>query len=298
MSNPPFFPVPHPIGRPLPGLKGAVPKPVRPTPAMMGIKADPIARDPVQSFAETAPVYVGRVRLLFWSSTPTAGMSIKVALLDSDLEINPFKGMKVGKTGLRGQRLRLVLTLDSETDKGALYQGEAILQHWQDDPLDGLSVKIRLDDSIDGASRHPCEAMPFGREDGEVFLFTAWAIADDEQPEAPERASKRRPFAQLNPVVQSNILCNDTTFVEFLVLHIVDQLEASPHPLPSAKDQPKAFAEVVVRSFCGITSRAQLNGSDDVAEQARINWQNLLRSYETWRWGDARRPYTQEQDVK
>lgn len=232
----------------------------------------------IHQYKETEPLYNGKVKLMDWGNTARSGMSVSLYLEDANQEsIHPFKGVKTGRTS--GQRMKLFLIMDGEQDKGILFDGESLLVHWQDDAVNGMYIKIKLDSSQDGtAGIHPCENMLTG-EDGQTMFLVCWEIDDIEIP-----IKRKKKFVEMSAVSQSHILCRDINFSKYLKENINNILEEIPNPLPDHINQHKAFAEVIVRQYCGVTTRAQFNGQDELAQNATKKWTQLVNMYNEYRW--------------
>ncbi len=231
----------------------------------------------IESFKNTPPLFNATVRLLDWANSARSGMSLKVKLDIDSMEIHPFKGIKAGKTA--GQRMRVLIFMEDDKN-GLLFDGEAILVHWQDDCIDGMSIRIRLNNINDNIA-HPCDGMSTGQEEGEKLHLICWQIDDVEMPVE----KKRKPFKELNPVTQSHILSNDPRFIRFLQDRFEQLFVDAPSPLPSVEDQPKAYADVLIRHYCGVTTRAQFNGKDDVSKIALEKWKRMVEIFDKYKWG-------------
>lgn len=228
-------------------------------------------------------IYGGSVRLLNWGNTARTGMSVEFGVRDtSPQDVHPFKGMLCGKE--HGQRLKvwvgpgvdhLLIEPDAE---GAFYKGDALLMRWSDDSVNGMSIRILIDGSLDGSDgKHPFDGFSTGRREGDIFTLLAWAVADDESVQDPAFVRKKRPFAELPPTSQSHILCGDSRFVNFLAKNEHSLLAQPLHIRPV--EDPREYASEFIRYYIGVKSRAEMNDQTPEAALARKKWRDLLSYY-------------------
>lgn len=261
---------------------------LRPTPAPVAISVETHETEPKDAVAQpdqrpsAPPVYFGDFRLYTWNASPRDGMTVKLGILDrSFTDIHPFKGLMIGKEN--GQRFRIWIAhqcLDGQTveDAEIVYKGEAVLMFWSDDPR-GMTVKFLLDDGPDGVSgKHPFDGLPCGTKDGQSLQGACWAMADDEKPQDPHRIRPKTPFFALDEVKQSNILCRDQKFINFLKENEVRLLDGEVSSVDVFSDGP-GFAADVVRRHLGIESRGELKHQTYAAERARTKWARLRDEY-------------------
>jgi hypothetical protein len=232
-------------------------------------------------------IYKGSARLLNWSNTARSGMSVELCIRDiAPHDVHPFKGMLCGKEN--GQRLKIWigpgadhLLLDHDS-KGAFYAGDGLLMRWSDDSVNGMSIKLLIDGSIDGSDgKHPFDGFITGRKEGEVMTFLSWAVSDDETIQDPAFVRKKRPFAELSPVSQSQILCGDNRFISFLAKneHTLLSTPVSIRPI----DNPKLYASEFVKLYIGVESRAEMNYETPEGALARKKWRDLFSYYDNSR---------------
>lgn len=238
-----------------------------------------------RAHAATPPVYHGFARVVDYGTKPMTGMTAKFALTDPENpQVHPFKGLRCAKHA--GHRLRAVVSQPQpEGGERTLFVGEASLAWWSDDPTNGMRVTIRLDDGgPDAPERHPLTGVEPGRH-GEAVFLAVWAIDNAEAPEDPRDARRAsRPFVGLSAVQQSQIKCRrDAVFQSFCAEQAADLLMGEVYDLPGPEAGPVAFAEAVVRAFCGVASRSVLNLDTAEGFAARQRWQELLRLYDGWR---------------
>jgi len=243
-------------------------------------------RPPAKAFREKElppPLYCGGVRLHDWKNTARGGMTVDLGISDvSPSEIHPFKGLLCGKD--HGQRMRAWIgphsdVCEVEDSYGkSHYSGETVLLRWSDDSVNGMSVKLLLDDGPDGSSgKHPFDGFAIGRKEGELLNLICWALAEDESFVHPARTRRKTPFAQLTPVRQANILCRDSAFVSFLAGHEKELVDLPVDIRP--EDDPAEYAARTVRAHLGIESRAVLNYENREGAAARTKWELLMRRY-------------------
>lgn len=225
------------------------------------------------------PLYYGSVRLHDWKTTAKGGMSVDVGILDCPpTGLHPFKGLYCGKQN--GQRLRIWFGELGDTPESVapLHQGESLLMKWADDSVNGMSIKLLLDDGPDGVTDHPFKGLTIGKSEGVKLQMVTWAINDDEKLVDPRKTRKRIPFYELSEVRQSVILCQDPRFISYLKKHearLAKGKEISSDVLTS----PSSYAAEVLYAHLDITSRGQLGHDNALGRKAQKNWSNLLREY-------------------
>lgn len=251
-----------------------------------GTEAPFKSAEPVVDVGLSLPpsIYKGSVRLLNWSNTARSGMSVELGVRDiAPQDVHPFKGMLCGKEN--GQRLKVWigpgsdhLLLDQDS-QGAFYKGDSLLMRWSDDSVNGMSIKILIDGSIDGSDgKHPFDGFIAGRKEGEIMTFLSWAVSDDETIQDPAFVRKKRPFAELSPVSQSQILCSDNRFISFLAKNENTLLVAPVSIRPV--DNPKLYATEFVKTYIGVESRAEMNHETPEGALARKKWRDLFSYYD------------------
>ena len=242
------------------------------------------------------PVYGGGARLVNWANTARSGMTVELALRDvGPREVNPFKGLRFGKSN--GQRFRTWIGPYSEAleiaglaEVESVYSGETQLDYYGDTCTKGVTVKVMLDSGPDGVrGKHPFEGMPIGNIEGADLFVGFWAIDDDESIIPKKAARKSTPFYRLSEVRQSNLVVNDEEFVNFLAARL-DRLVTNP-PDIALEDNPKAWAEQVVRSYLGVASRGIMNDETLEGVEARKRWKVLMAEYHQSDEFNTRRRY-------
>lgn len=229
-------------------------------------------------------IYGGSVRLLNWGNTAKTGMSVELGIRDiSPQDVHPFKGMLCGKEN--GQRLKVWIgpgsdhLLLDQNSTGAFYKGDALLMRWSDDSVNGMSIKFLIDSSADGSDgKHPFDGFITGRKEGEVMTFLAWAVSDDETVQDPSFVRKKKPFAELSPVTQAQILTGDARFVSFLAKNEHTLLTEQVPTRPAVNS--KLYAAEFIKSYIGVESRAEMNYDTYEGATARQKWRDLLSYYE------------------
>lgn len=229
-------------------------------------------------------IYGGSVRLLNWSNTAKTGMSVELGIRDiSPQDVHPFKGMLCGKEN--GQRLKVWIgpgadhLLIDQGSEGAFYKGDGLLMRWSDDSVNGMSIKLLIDGSVDGSDgKHPFDGFLTGRKEGEVMTFLAWAVADDETVQDPAFVRKKKPFAELSPVTQAQILTGDSRFISFLAKN-EHTLLATPVAIRPAEN-PKLYGADFIKSYIGVESRAVMNHETPEGAIARRKWRDLMSYYD------------------
>jgi hypothetical protein len=249
--------------------------------SVVDVKVEPelpeIERDP--GHFPTPPIYFGTVRLHDWKTTARGGMSVDVGVLDTPpTGLHPFKGLYCGKQN--GQRLRIWFGNlgDDAGDVEGLHAGEALLMRWSDDSINGMSVKILLDDGPDGVLIHPFTGLPTGRSEGEKLQLAAWAISDSETLLDPRQTKKRVPFYELSEIRQAHILCGEPRFVSYLKRHEVRLCRGWPIEA-DILTHPREYATEMIYAYLKIESRTVLNQDNAEGRRAQKYWASLLKEY-------------------
>lgn len=246
------------------------------------------------SHRTTPPIYSGYVRILDYGVKPRTGMTAKLLLVDpNDPLIHPFRGLRTAQHS--GHRLRVVMSVPKQDeDDETLYVGDGSLSWWADDPK-GMKATIRVDDGgVDAPERHPLTGYEAGVNDGDTIYLAVWALANDEQPEAPDQARKtaRTPFRDMSETQQSHILCRDEKFQHFCMKQASKYVpDERMIELPVFEDSGSKFAAFVLTSYCGIESRADFKQDTFEAFQARQKWRHLMQDFFSWKRQDKRPPW-------
>lgn len=153
------------------------------------------------------------------------------------------------------------------------YQGEVLLLGWSENNRDGMTVRLALDASDEGAV-HPFRALGTGKH-GQRFMAVLVPLGDGEQPAiaepAPEPtapARERTPWDAMKKAQQAAIVCNDPEFWEWLHAQC-----------PSARKVDANEAAEYVRFRCEVLSRKEL----DSDEAAATRWNELHGEFKRWR---------------
>ena len=242
-------------------------------------------RDPIPAIAEIVPAaYDGGCRLLNWRHDARDGMTVTLQLsLPGLCGSHPFRSFQSGRE--TGQRLLVVVRFpaDGANPGVVVHSGEAVLDRWSENDRSGMMVRLVLDDGPDGVQgRHPFFGLAFGPSRGEPLELAAYAIADDESLAGGARVRRRTPFHNLPEVTQSHILCKDVRFQRFLERNLarIVRAEDEREALLGMADRGKEFADAVVRSVLGVSSRAVMNQDGEMASRARVLWKRLTDVYE------------------
>jgi hypothetical protein len=236
-----------------------------------------VERDP--GHFPTPPIYFGTVRLHDWKTTARGGMSVDVGVLDTPpTGLHPFKGLYCGKQN--GQRLRVWFgnVGDEAGDVEGLHAGEALLMRWSDDSINGMSVKILLDDGPDGVSLHPFTGLPTGRSEGEKLQLAAWAVSDSEKLLDPRQTRKRVPFYELSEIRQAHILCGEPRFISYLKRHEARLSRGKPVQA-DILTHSREYATEIIYAYLKIESRKVLNQDNAEGRRAQKYWASLLKEY-------------------
>ncbi len=149
---------------------------------------------------------------------------------------------------------------------------------WSDDNINGMSIKLLLDDGPDGVTDHPFKGLTIGKSEGVKLQFVAWAISDDEKLIDPRKTRKRTPFYELSEVRQSVILCRDPRFISYLKKHEA-RLCKGKIVTVDVTTSPSEYAAQVLYAYLNISSRGELGHDNLLGRQAQKAWANLLKEY-------------------
>lgn len=145
-----------------------------------------------------------------------------------------------------------------------VFEGQQV--RWSDGPR-GQTVTLLLNPA-DTGEVNPFKSYPSGTEHGQRWQVVCVPIGDDEStpspPETPSEVKERKPFHTLPRSQQAGILCADWRFGEWL----------SKRFKTPVKDD--AAAAAVVRSYCEIKSRADLDSNTYAAD----GWDRLVTQYQ------------------
>lgn len=88
---------------------------------------------------------------------------------------------------------------------------------------------------------------------------------------APATKPERHRWSELSPTEQSGILCREADFIEFAASAAPEVWSGCPHA-------PVHKAAAVVRHFCGVNSRADIEPGSEAARR----WNQLQIRYGSW----------------
>lgn len=226
-------------------------------------------------------LYDGIVKLLNWANTNRQGMFVDFMLTETGpYGVHPYKGLNWGKDG--GQRLKIIVTQTSfnneETER--IYTGESILLKWADDCVNGMMIRLMLDNTLDGANRiHPFEPFHADRKDGELMHLIAWAINDSEQIQNPIHIARRIPFSEnsINYVKQAHSFCRNSNFVSFLATKEKEMLKEHEFIItPRPEEDAITYAGNLIKYILKINSRSELNKNTPAGLLAKEKWKQIL----------------------
>lgn len=230
------------------------------------------------------PTYDGPCRLLDWRHGARDGMTVDLRLEDTGpAGAHPFRGIGTGRES--GQRFVAVVSFPAASVSGGVvvHAGETLLLRWLESDRQGMMVRFLLDDGPDGEQgRNPFFGLSVGPVRGEPLELVAWAQAEDETVVSPSSVRRPTPFHQLNEVRQSNILCRDRKFQDFVVRRLASLVPNAEQraALAAMRDDPEQFATAVVRATLGVSSRAVMNRDGPEATRARVAWRRVLTMYD------------------
>lgn len=208
--------------------------------------------------------WVGHVRVIDHSVRATSGMNVKLSIISPQEQVHPFMSQRVGAAS--GQRfLTRFSTAPELGEPEPVHAGEVVLIWWQHDS-NGQHVNLKLDDGPDGEAVNPFQQVRAGRDGGDILAAVFFRIEDDET--VARRRRKR--FADMSPVQQSQILCRtDPEFQDWII-----GIGAMIGIVPGPGETPAESAARIVRVWCGVTSRSELGRPD--RGDAVSQWNELL----------------------
>lgn len=165
------------------------------------------------------------------------------------------------------------------------YQGEVLLLGWSENNRDGMTVRLALDASDEGAV-HPFRHLGTGKH-GQRFMAVLVPVSDEpspvpaqpEQPNGiePQRTPlyemterEKRRWDDMTYAQQAGIACGEPEFWRFLT-------EEKCAPDISVENADEAAQSV--RAWCYVGSRAELDREEAAAE----HWRTLYGEYKRWR---------------
>lgn len=186
-----------------------------------------------------------------------AGFTLKMRI-DGNNILHPFKGVPVMQ--------RLKVTISNSLD-GILYDDEAMMLRWSETSSTGQDVKLRL-------SLLNEKTMLFLDKKSEKVTMKTWILNDDETlAEKP-----RRKWHEYSAAEQSGILCDDQAFRNYLFGMIGNEEQRGFMKSLPSKEQNEACA-MLVRRFCGVSSRSLINPDTEDGRGAFQRWQRLLSGF-------------------
>lgn len=256
------------------------------------VAVDDIPPPPDEAARPSTPaVYHGALRLHGRGDSSRTGMTVKLEMLDlAFTDVNPFKGMPVGKQG--GTRCRVWIARQEDVDAQhdmadvvPVYKGETILLTHQDDP-NGTTATFLLDDGPDGVGLiNPFKSLFAAPKDGERLHGAFWALSEQETLQHPAHVRRRKtPFHQKPPTQQAQMLCRNPRFISFLKENEAFYLDGGFSEVDVHEDGP-GFAADVVRKFLRVTSRADLKDEGVAGDRARMRWERMMVDFELDKYG-------------
>lgn len=242
----------------------------------------------LESFRLTPPLYHGNVLLSDYGTTARSGMRVKFRLDSIDEKLrHPFCGLKFG---INGHRLRIVVSneditrdeLGYSTHERVIFFGDSIMVRWDDNPSDGMTVTVRLDEPESGI--HPFSGLLSGKTGGTMLWFTCWPLSETEMAEETEVAKKTaRPWNTLDATTQSNIKCSDASFQKWIseiYIHLLSSVDMEYGDLIELTG--RNLASEVIRRYCSIKSRREFKDDTSLGQYARQQWMQMMSMYENW----------------
>jgi hypothetical protein len=121
---------------------------------------------------------------------------------------------------------------------------------------------------MDEPRNHPIVTAAMGAR----YQMVLVEINDDETP-VDHRAKERDKWRELSPTQQAGIRCSDAVFWAFL-----EEEGFAPHDIDVNDVE---IAAQIVRSFCKVASRSQLNKPGFHAQ--RVLWHQLDQQFQAWK---------------
>ena len=154
------------------------------------------------------------------------------------------------------------------------YKGEMQLLSWRETHSGGATITLQLSD--------PSELDAFrsmtvrkGQTAGQRLMVVMVEIGDDECPARPLEAPTRPQTAKGGALARlAGQLCREPAFVEWLRDHEPQQWRVEEERLAAMDEAPtnadEEVAAMVIRSLCGVQSRAELDSNAKAAQQFHL----------------------------
>lgn len=186
-----------------------------------------------------------------------AGFTVKFRLSGEHL-VHPFKGL------VPMQRLKVVA---KDSLRGVFYDDDAMMLRWVDSSNAGQEVRLRL--SLDRDN-----VFSFIDMKNEKVNISVWIMNDDET--LSEKPKKR--WSEYTPGQQSGIKCDDPAFRNYLFSMLEgDEIKEIASKMTSGEQ--KDFCASIIRKFCGVKSRSDINPNTEEGREPFRRWQRLLSGF-------------------
>ncbi len=232
---------------------------------------------------EILPAFRGDVTVADWAASPS-GHTVRLRIHEPS-PVHPFYGLIGGNRKGGGQRILLVA---QHEDGRIVYDDQALVTWRGDDSINGQTVSLRLDTTFGehpfAVIRSDCEQ---GKGKGEKVGLTVWIVDDDEY-----LLSAKVPFKEMSPVRQASLKGKDADFVQWTIDNapmLMSQCGASALPEMPAGISAQEVSAILVRTFCGIATRKELDADTRNGFDARMKWALLLMMFDNRVTGRMRR---------
>lgn len=231
---------------------------------------------------QVIPFFSGDATVADWAASP-AGHTVRLRITNPP-PVHPFYGLVGGNRKGGGQR---ILLFARHEDGRIIYDDQAMVTWRGDDSQNGQTVSLRLDTSF---GEHPFAVIRSdheqGRGRGEKLILSTWVVDDDEY-----LLSAKVPFKELSPVRQAILKGRDDGFIQWTIDNaamLMAQCGAQSLPSPAEGATAQEVSAILVRTFCGITTRKELNADTRNGFDARMKWSLLLMMFEARETGRMR----------
>ena len=232
---------------------------------------------------QVIPFFSGEITIADWAASPS-GHTIRLRLCNAS-SVHPFYGLVGGNRKGGGQR---ILISAQREDGRIAYDDQAIVTWRGDDSVNGQTVSLRLDTSF---GEHPFAVIRSdheqGRGCGEKLHLSAWVVDDDEY-----LLSSKVPFNEMSPVRQASLKGRDESFIQWTIDNaamLMAQCGARSLQNPDPEATAQEGSAILVRTFCGISTRKELGEDSRNGFDARMKWALLLMMFEARQTGRMRR---------
>ena len=194
-----------------------------------------------------------------WGDESGSTVTLKLPMSkDAEDKRNPFHQFTKRRKGRAGTRFMMACHTASDGARHALYEDEAMLAGWNDSQTGGHTVKLWL--CNDGMG-HPFDGISRKSE----LLISLVELDDDNtavDQKMRDRVEKQRTYSSQRPSYGAVMLCKNPEFYKYAVGECGEQWMKDYGHLDA-----EHFSKEFIRSELGISSRAELDQSEELRER-------------------------------